>query len=108
MQRSVEITFRDVPHSDALESDIRDKVSKLETFYPHMTGCHVVVEMPHKHNHQGREFVVRLDIKVPGGELVVNHEHNADAHVAVRDAFDAAKRKLQDYARRQRGEVKRH
>ena len=64
--------------------------------------------MPHKHNHQGREFVVRLDIKVPGGELVVNHEHNADAHVAVRDAFDAAKRKLQDYARRQRGEVKRH
>jgi ribosome-associated translation inhibitor RaiA len=108
MQRPVEITFRDVPHSDALESDIRDKASKLETFYPHMTGCHIVVEMPHKHSHQGREFVVRLDIKVPGGELVINHEHSADAHVAVRDAFDAARRKLQDYARRQRGDVKRH
>ncbi|HEX6827548.1 MAG TPA: HPF/RaiA family ribosome-associated protein [Burkholderiales bacterium] len=108
MQRAVEITFRDVPHSDALEAEIRDKVSKLETFYPQLTGCHVVVEMPHKHNHQGREFLVRVDIKVPGCELVINHEHSSDPHVAVRDAFDAARRKLQDYARRQRGEVKRH
>ncbi|HSD61137.1 MAG TPA: HPF/RaiA family ribosome-associated protein [Burkholderiales bacterium] len=108
MQRPLDITFRDVPHSDSLEADIRDKVSKLEALYPHVTGCHVVVEMPHKHNHQGREFVVRVDVKVPGGELVINHEHNADAHVAVRDAFDAAKRKLQDYARRQRGDVKHH
>lgn len=108
MQRPLDITFRDVPHSDTLDADIRDKVSKLETLYPHITGCHVVVEMPHKHTHQGREFVVRVDIKVPGGELVINHEHSADAHVAVRDAFDAAKRKLQDYARRQRGDVKRH
>lgn len=108
MQKPLDITFRDIAHSEALEADIREKAAKLETFYPHMTGCRVVVEMPHKHTHQGKQFVVKVDITVPGGEVVVKHEHHEDAHVAVRDAFDAAKRKLQDYAQRQRGEVKRH
>jgi len=108
MQKPLEIQFRDLSRSEALESEIRDKVAKLEQFYPHITACHVVVEVPHKHSQHGRVFVVKVDINVPGGEIVVSNESGEDPHVAVRDAFDAAQRKLKDYARRQRGDVKSH
>ena len=67
-----------------------------------------IVSLPHKHKHQGRIFDVRLGITVPGGELVVNREANEDVYVAVRDASNAAKRQLEDYARRQRGDTKVH
>ena len=108
MQSPLQITLRDIPHSDALEDHIRQKANKLETFYPHLMGCRVVVEIPHKHKHQGRQFNVRLDITVPGSELVVNREADGDIYVALRDAFDAAKRQIEDYGSRQRGEVKAH
>lgn len=108
MQTSLQITMRDVPRSDALEDHIRQKVAKLESFYPHLVGCRVVVEVPHKHKHQGRQFNVRLDITVPGGEIVVNREADGDVYVALRDAFDAAKRQIEDYGRRQRGDIKEH
>ncbi len=108
MQCPLQITMRDIPHSDTLEGHIRQKVSKLENFYPHLVGCKVVVEVPHKHKHQGRKFDIRLDITVPGGELVVNREADGDVYVAVRDAFDAARRQLEDYGHRQRGETKVH
>lgn len=108
MKSLLQITTRDIPHSDALESHIREKAEKLETFYPHIMGCRVVVEVPHKHKHQGRMFNVRLDITVPGNELVVNREPDEDVYVALRDAFNAARRQLEDYGRRQRGEIKAH
>jgi ribosomal subunit interface protein len=108
MQSPLQITTRDIPHSEALESHIRQKAAKLETFYPHIMGCRVVVDIPHKHKHQGRMFNVRLDITVPGGELVVNREADGDVYVALRDAFDAAKRQIEDYSRRQRGDTKTH
>jgi ribosomal subunit interface protein len=108
MKLQLQITTRDIPHSEALESHIRQKVEKLETFYPHIMGCRVVIEVPHKHKHQGNLFNVRLDITVPGKELVVTREPNEDVYVALRDAFDAAKRQLEDYGRRQRGEIKAH
>lgn len=108
MQSSLQITMRDIPHSDALEGHIRQKVAKLETLYPHIVGCRVVVEIPHKHKHQGRQFNVRLDITVPGGELVVNREADGDIYVALRDAFDAAKRQIEDYGHCQRGDTKTH
>ena len=108
MKLQLQITTRDVPHSEALEGHIRQKAEKLETFYPHIMGCRVVVEVPHKHKHQGRVFNVRLDITVPGKELVVNREPHEDVYVALRDAFAAAKRQLEDYGRRQRGDIKAH
>ncbi|HET7061659.1 MAG TPA: HPF/RaiA family ribosome-associated protein [Nitrosospira sp.] len=103
-----QITSRDISHSDALESHVRQKAEKLEAFYPHMMGCRVVIGVPHKHKHQGRAFSVRLDITVPGKELVVNHEADEDVYVSLRDAFDAARRQLEDHARRQRGDIKAH
>jgi len=108
MQIDLQITMRDLPHSDALESHIREKAEKLEKFYPHLTSCRVVVEQPHKHHHQGRNFDIHIDLTVPGKELVINRASNEDVYVAVRDAFDAAKRQLEDYARIQRGDTKLH
>lgn len=108
MQIPLQITIRDVEHSEALETHIRDKVKKLEEFFQNIMSCRVVVEMPHKHHHQGKQFNVRIDIGVPGSEIVVNHDHSEDVYVALRDAFDAAKRRLEDYARKIRGNVKAH
>jgi len=113
MLQPLQISFRDVPHSDALEAEIREKASKLEQFYDRITACRVMVEAPHGHHHKGNLYHVRIDLTVPNAELVVNrspknnHAHE-DAYVAVRDAFDAAKRQLQDYTRKQQSKVKNH
>jgi ribosomal subunit interface protein len=108
MQIPLQITIRDMEHSDALETHIRDKANKLDEYFDRIMSCRVVVEMPHKHHHQGKQFNVRIDIGVPGSEIVVNRDHAEDVYVALRDAFDAAKRQLEDYARKIRGDVKTH
>jgi ribosomal subunit interface protein len=108
MQIPLQITIRDVEHSVTLEAHIRDMAKKLDEFFAHIMSCRVVVEMPHKHHHQGKQFNVRIDISVPGSEIVVNHNHHEDVYVAMRDAFDAAKRQLEDYARKIRGDTKVH
>jgi len=108
MQTPLQITVRGTDHSEALETHIRDKVDKLEEFFDQITSCHVVVELPHKHHQQGKQFNVRIDIGVPGSEIVVNRDHAEDVYVALRDAFDAAKRQIEDYSRKIRGDVKTH
>lgn len=106
MELPIQITFRGVANSAALEAAVRERASKLGQFHPHVMSCRAVIETAARHKTQGKEFVVRLDIKVAGAEIAVNREHSEDAFVAVRDAFDAARRKLEDHARRQRGDVK--
>lgn len=108
MQTPLQITFRDIEHSEALEAHIRDKAEKLETFFEPIMSCRVVVEMPHQHKHQGKFFNIRIDIGVPGSEIVVNRDNHEDVYVALRDGFEAAKRQLKDYAHRLRGETKSH
>lgn len=113
MQRPLEITFRGLSHSAALETRIREKVDKLEAFFPDLISCRVMVEGEHHHHHQGNLCHVRIELGVPGKELVVSREHHdrqghEDPYVVVRDAFDAARRQLEDYARRLRGDTKRH
>lgn len=108
MQVPLQISLHGIEHSDPLYNAIRDKVAKLERYYDRITSCRVVLELEGRHRRKGRQFVVRIDLKVPGGEIVVTHEHDADVMVALRDAYDAARRRLEDYARGQRGDVKRH
>lgn len=108
MQIPLQLTIRGIEHSDALESHIRDKAKKLDEFFDHIMSCRVVVEVPHKHHNQGKQFNVRIDIGVPGSEIVVNRDHAEDVYVALRDAFDAAKRQVEEYARKIRGDVKKH
>jgi len=108
MKTPLQITFRDIEHSDAIETHIREKAEKLETFFEPIMSCRVVVEMPHQHKHQGKFFNVRIDIGVPGNEIVVNRDNHEDVYVALRDAFDAAKRQLEDYGRRLNRDTKSH
>ncbi len=104
----LQIVFHEIDHSDALDSHIRDKTMKLESLHPNLMSCHVRVEQPHRHKRRGKLFNVRISLRVPGGELVVNRDKHQDVYVALRDAFDAARRQLEDNARRMRGDVKVH
>jgi len=113
MQTQPQVSFDDLPVDESVRDAILDHVSDLERYWDRITGCHVVVAQPHRHHREGRLFSVRVDVVVPGGEIVVNRDHHLDhAHedalVAVRDAFDAARRRLEDHLRRLRGAEKRH
>jgi ribosomal subunit interface protein len=108
MQIPLQVTFRDMAQSEAIEARIREKAEKLSRYYDRIMGCRVVIEMPQRHKHQGKLHSVRIDLTVPGAELVANHAQDEDVYVAIRDAFGAITRQLEDFARRQRGEVKNH
>lgn len=108
MQIPLQVTLKDMPQSEAVESRIREKAEKLSRFYDRIISCRVVVESPQRHQHQGKLYSVRIDLTVPGAELVANRAQDEDVYVAVRNAFVAITRQLEDFARRQRGEVKTH
>jgi len=113
MKQPLQINFRDIPQSDAIEANVREKADNLDKFYDQIMTCSVMIEAPHGHHHKGNLYHVRIDLTVPNGEIVINrnpkdHHAHEDVYVAIRDAFDAARRKLQDYARKQRGDVKSH
>jgi len=137
MEIPLKITFRDMAPSPAIEANIREKAAKFDELYDRVMSCHVIVEAPHSHHHKGKAYQVRIHLTVPGGELVINrapkrldaaksprpeelekqlaeshqpskHAAHEDIYVAIRDAFNAAGRKLQDHARRRRGKVKVH
>lgn len=127
----LQISFRNMQLSEAVEVRVREEVAKLETFYQGIMRCRVVIELPHKHRRKGDLYHVRIDLTVPGAELVIrkepslhaslrqseaekqakSHEVHAahkDAFVVIRDAFKEARRQLQDYAHRMRGQTKVH
>lgn len=108
----IRITFRDMTPSDAIEQYVRQRAEKLETFAARITGCHVTIEMPHRHQRSGRHFRVVIDVTVPGAEIVVanaaENDVNEDVYAAVDAAFDRAGRRLEDWMRRQRNDVKPH
>lgn len=113
MKLPLQITFRHMERSEALEADIREKAEKLDQYCDQIMSCRVVVDMPHQHKHQGQLFSISIDLTVPGGEIVASRtadEHHAheDPYVATRDAFNAVQRRLEDYVRRLKREVKLH
>lgn len=137
MEIPLRVTFRNMPPSKAIEANVRERAAKLGSLYDRLMGCRVTVEAPHRHHYKGKAYQVRIDLTVPGGELVINrapkrldvaksrpsdlsdkdlaeshepgkHGAHEDIYVAIRDAFNAAGRRLQDYARKRRGKVKRH
>jgi cold shock CspA family protein/ribosome-associated translation inhibitor RaiA len=113
MQSPLQITFRNIASAPAVEALIRERVQALEHYCGRLIGCRVIVEESARRQHQGKLYHVRVDLTVPGREIVIKRdpsEHHAheDILVAVHDAFDAAQRKLQDYTRTGRGDVKTH
>jgi ribosomal subunit interface protein len=114
MQIEPQITFRDMQPSAAIEYAIRERLARLENFHDRITSCRVVVQAPHRHGQKGRIYRIAIDIDVPGGNVVVNREPgqnhaHEDIHVAIRDAFSAAQRQLEDHVRKASGyRVKEH
>lgn len=108
MQIPLEICYKNMEKSEAVETRIREKAEKIfERSAGRITSCRVVVEAPNRHHQHGSCFDVRIDMHVPGEELVVTREGKDPAHtdvyVAIRDAFDAAVRQLDDHSRRKNG-----
>jgi len=108
MQRPLQITARNFQLTPAIEGEVRRRAKALERFYDRMTGSHVVLEAAVGHHRKGGPFKVRIDMRVPGRELTVTRQSDEDFPLATRDAFDAAVRLLEDYAREQRLAVKAH
>lgn len=109
MQRPLQITSRDFELTPAIEAEIRERAEKLEAYFDRITGCHVIVEAPAVgHHRKGGPFNVRIDMVVPRAELTVTKQGAEDLSVAIRDAFDAARRRLEDHVREIRGDVKAH
>jgi ribosome-associated translation inhibitor RaiA len=131
MRLPVQITWRNMAPSIAVGKKIHEEAAKLEELYDRITNCRVTIDIPRRYQNGKYQFQVRIDLTVPGAEIVVNHEptlHNylqrldgeerakgqelstpyKDVYVAIRDAFKVARRKLQVYAHRQNGSVKHH
>src|SRR3954454_2109543 len=116
MEIPVEIVFHNMPSSPAVEQEIRERVEKLDRMYNHLIGCRVSVEHLHQQHRTGNVYEVHIELRVPGEDVVVSREpHHAraryadpDVNVALRDAFKTAERRLTEFKRKQRGDVKVH
>ncbi len=108
MQRPLQITSRDFALTPAIEADIRERAEKLESYFDRITGCHVIIEAPVGHHRKGGPFSVRIDLKLPRAELTATRQDAEDLAIAIRDAFDAIRRRLEDHVREMRGAVKAH
>ena len=113
MQTAPQVSFDDIPLDEAVREAALRHIDGLESVYDRITGCHVVIAQPHRHKREGRLYSVRINVVVPGGEIVVNRNHpldhaHEDVYVALRDSFDAARRQLEDHVRHLRGAVKPH
>lgn len=109
----VQVTFRNMDHSDFIDAEVRKKAAELDRFSDRIMSCRVVVEAPHRRHQKGTLYDIRIDLTLPGKEVVVtrsgplDHAHE-DAHVAIRDAFVAATRQVEDHMRKRRGQTKAH
>jgi ribosomal subunit interface protein len=111
MALPLQITFRHMDPSPALEARVRQRATELDQFFERITSCRVFVERGHQHHHQGNLFDVHVTISLPRSQVVagrthrVSHAHE-DPYVAVRDAFDAVRRQLEEHLRALRDDTK--
>jgi hypothetical protein len=131
MTLPLQISFRNMKHSAEVEDWVRAEAEKLETFYHRIIGCRVAIEVPHRHHKKGKPLHIRIDLILPGKEIVIKREPvpirrapvnggaegrsqakfkspHADLELVIHDAFKSAGRRVQDFARRQRGDTKTH
>ncbi len=113
MEIPVQINFKGLDHSEAVEARVREHVARLQKFHGRITSCRVVIEAPERRHTKGNMFQIRIDATFPGGEIIVNNHsgakrQHADVYVAIRDVFSAAQRRIKDRRRRASGRIKRH
>ena len=111
MHLPLQLKFRNMDPSPAIEAAVQKHVDKLKLFNGDIISCRVAIESPHKHQYKGKLYHVVVDVRLPGKEIVVSRapddqQAHEDVYVAIRDAFDAARRQIQDYARMRRAKVK--
>ncbi len=111
MEHPVQVTFRGLEPTDALKKAVEDRASDLEQYFNKIQTCKVMVESSHRSHRQGNLYHVRVRLSVPGDEIVVSrdppdHAQNEDMYLAINDAFKETARKLEDYVRHRRGQVK--
>lgn len=109
----INIVSRDFELTDSIKSAVSKNVANLETFFDRIIRCEVAISSPHHHHHRGRIYHIRIVLDVPGRNIVVSRESEKDGshediYVALRDAFKAAGRQLQDHVKKLRREVKNH
>jgi ribosomal subunit interface protein len=107
MMLPLQMTVRNLTLTEAAKEEMRQKASKLNRYYDPIVRCRVTVDAPHRHQRKGIAYDIRIDLTVPGTELVVKRS-SENLNAAIRDAFDAARRQLEDFARCQRGDIKTH
>ncbi|MDX2205902.1 MAG: HPF/RaiA family ribosome-associated protein [Hyphomicrobiaceae bacterium] len=102
MQRPLQITFKNMDTSPSLEALIRERVDRLEKFFPRLTGCRVVVEVPHRASETGKlPIAVSVEADVPGRWAIVGRdqeerrEAKQDHTAALNNAFEAVERQLE-------------
>lgn len=103
MEVPLQVTFRGMSPSDALRERVKEHASKLATFHQRIMGCRVAIEAPSHHHRHGGHYRVRVDVTVPGAELVVGHDSepaSADAYAAVDVAFKDLARVLRDHQKK--------
>ncbi len=103
----IQITFRNLRHSDAIEGHVRRRAEKLSAACRRVVACQVTIETPHRSKHHGQHYRVRIDLTMPRTELVVDRCPDAgreceDVYVAIDQAFDHAMRRLREDGRRRR------
>ncbi len=112
MRLPIQVSFHNLDPSDEIEEMIRAEAERLDGYYDRIMSCRVVVDVPHRHHKEGNFYQVRIDLKIPGAEFAVRrepaHGEYRDVEIAIRDAFDEARRQLEDRVRIVRGQVKAH
>ncbi|MCE7929192.1 MAG: HPF/RaiA family ribosome-associated protein [Dehalococcoidia bacterium] len=102
----LQIRSGDIPLTGEVEGYIRERSDRLRSFAEGITGCRVTIEAPINHHQKGGPYAVSINVVLPGAQLVVNRRSDANLHAAIRQAFDAVARQLEDHVRRVRGQVK--
>lgn len=109
MQVPLQITVHNTELDQPGKDLIHEHAERLERFFDRVTACRVTVDIPQRHKSGAPvHYDVRVDITVPGDEIVVTRQSSGTLQEAIQSAFDAAGRQLQEFARRRRGAVKRH
>lgn len=113
MQQTAQIQFRDMEETPSTRKAVEKHIARLERFFPRIIGCQVLVEAPHHHQKKGNPFHIRIDVSVPGKEIIINPQtKNGSApenfYEALNRSFGAASRALKEYIRIRRGQVKAH
>lgn len=107
MISDTQVVFRNIEHSDAVESAVYKRLEKLERYCDEIQSLKVTLETPHNNHYKGKVYHVGVEALVPNHDIVVTHDqHDNHAHediyVAIRDAFNAVERRLKSVYGKQR------